>query len=567
MQSSTQFSLPWSACLLALVLSARPALAQDDDGAGSQPLLNVPLQQEAAPEKPGGRRQKTLQLSVGRAPTSLDYGREADLIENGTEEQVAKQLQDWNFELKGYMRAAAAFGWGPRNDNTDGTQLHIPPRIVGSSSGRWEYASFFENPSLTLYANWGNPLISANIIASAGTYYDSSFRGNFDRIDSGVRQAYLVLKFPDAFGRAGGLALTVGAFSNRYGSAGREQVSTGYYGVYLFGRTHVTGESLTAHIDLNKDWELIAEHGIGAKLDVIPWLSNAELTTATDDLDYFEGAGPTPLGSNFVHHAHLGFVYDGWITMAAHYMTSWSPNDRVRINPAAPPAAVDEARLTTMGAEIHIDGDAVGNGYLGFAHADGKNLQPLSNGLQVLHGSNGRGFKETFFGERIRDDGPSYTIQNSTGTVDTLMFQYSTGLSQYLGPLPFNARELSVAIYGMANHAVSPRPPGVPVDSRDYRDVDIYKLKVGADVQLALFKFLTLSFRYDHMHPDLSDSTTAFDAISPRLFIRTTWSTREYVIMSYTHFFTGSRVYPSSPFSDLLTPDKDLVSLSATFSF
>ena len=36
----------------------------------------------------------------------------------------------------------------------------------------------------------------------------------------------------------GGLAWTVGSFSNRYGNAGANQTSSGYYGTYLFGRTH-----------------------------------------------------------------------------------------------------------------------------------------------------------------------------------------------------------------------------------------------------------------------------------------------------------------------------------------
>jgi len=54
--------------------------------------------------------------------------------------------------------------------------------------------------------------------------------------------------------------------------AGPNQNSSGYYGTYLFGRTHVAGEALTADIDLNDDLELVIEHGIGAKLEFLPFI-------------------------------------------------------------------------------------------------------------------------------------------------------------------------------------------------------------------------------------------------------------------------------------------------------
>jgi hypothetical protein len=67
--------------------------------------------------------------------------------------------------------------------------------------------------------------------------------------------------------------------------------------------------------------------------------------------------------------------------------------------------------------------------------------------------------------------------------------------------------------------------------------------------------------------PDVSDSETGYSAITPRLTFRTTWQTKERIILSYTRFFLGDRAYPSSPFSDLLEADKDLISLTAIMSF
>jgi hypothetical protein len=111
------------------------------------------------------------------------------------------------------------------------------------------------------------------------------------------------MKAPDLFAGRGGLAWTVGSFSNRYGTAGPEQQSSGYYGTYLFGRTHVAGESLTADIDLNDKMELILEHGFGAKLEVVPWI-NPGATVPGPMAPYLPDQGPVPQGSTYVHHAH-----------------------------------------------------------------------------------------------------------------------------------------------------------------------------------------------------------------------------------------------------------------------
>ncbi len=474
------------------------------------------------------------------------------------EEAAAAQLRDWTFNFKGYLRAGMAMSVGPRADGEEGSELHVPPRIIGGGSGRWEYASLAQGPALSLYINFSNPMVSANVIMSAGALGDSSFDGNFDRLSPGVRQAYLILKFPDAFGSQGGVSVTVGGFSNRYGSAGREQVSSGYYGAYLFGRTHVAGEVVTADIDLNQDWELVLEHGLGAKLEAIPFLTNDDLAADVTELDYFEGQGSVPQGSNFAHHAHVGLLYRGWLMLGGHYLTSWTPDDNSQ---SLMSTRTPEGRATVVGAEMHIDGDATGNAYLGFSHIDVKNVLPLGNAVQLPHGSTGRSFKESFFGPRDFVQGfPS----NDTGTVDTLLFQYTLALSQYLGVLPFNARELRAAIYGMGNHAVSPQvDPNSPLS----KDIDTYKLKLGTEWQLDLLSFLTAGFQFDYVQPDISDPELGYTAITPRAIFRTTWETKERVMLSYTRYFLGERAYPSSPFSALPEADADLFSLTAIMSF
>src|SRR5450432_65172 len=217
-------------------------------------------------------RSKALKLTVGIPPTASDLGSEADMVSTSggdDDATLTTKLANWTLGMKGYIRAPMRVGIGPRLNENSTTELHSPPRIVGLGSGDWNYVALAPNPTASLYVKAGNPVVSANVIFNANTFYDSGYR-DLDQM-GGISQAYLTLKFPRAFGSTGGLAWTVGSFSNRYGNAGPNQTSSGYYGTYLFGRTHVAGEDLTADFDLTDHLELVLEHGIGSKIEPIPY--------------------------------------------------------------------------------------------------------------------------------------------------------------------------------------------------------------------------------------------------------------------------------------------------------
>lgn len=505
----------------------------------------------------GSMRLKPLQLSVGTPAARLDVGSEADLLGiTSSPAEQAVQMEDWAFNMKGYVRVPMRFSWGSRNDNADGLELHSPPRMVGSSSGGWNYISLAQNPAISIYANAGNPLVSANVIYSANTTTDAGYP-NLDSL-GGIRQAYLTLKFPDAFGSSGGLALTVGDFSNRYGSAGREQVSSGYYGTYLFGRTHAAQEVLVADIDLTPHWELVLEHGVGAKLDVVPFLG-----VNAPDADYVQGQSSRAFGSNFLHHAHAALLYDTTWRFAVHYMTEWSSDDRV------PSGAERNSRLTVTGAEIHLDDAAFGNAFIGYSRVEAVDILPLMDAIQVLHGGTGRGFKYNYFGDKPRDavEGPT----NDTGSVDTVLFQYVFHLAPWFEELPLGARDIVLAAYGMYNHSTS-----LIDDPRDTKEVGFQnnvdirddKLKYGAEIQFALHKYLSLGARFDDVRPILGTEEYSYQAISPRAIIKTGWKTKEYVIVNYSHFFLGDKAYPGSPYSYLSSKaDSNMLMLAAVMSF
>src|SRR6185503_3578456 len=149
---------------------------------------------------------------------------------------------------------------------------------------------------------------------------------------------YLTMKFNEMFGDRGGLALTAGAFSNRYGLAGPKQQSSGYYNTYLFGRTRVAGINATADIDLTDHMELMLEAGLGAKIEVIPWLKQP-----AGPAPYLPEQGPTPQGSNFVWQFHPALFVDEWLKVLGYYMTATTENDNwgtaANPSPTGPPSS------------------------------------------------------------------------------------------------------------------------------------------------------------------------------------------------------------------------------------
>ncbi len=118
------------------------------------------------------------------------------------------------------------------------------------------------------------------------------------------------------------------------------------YETYQFGRTHVSGETLTAtlsNLDPMGDWTVTLEHGIGAKLDFTPFTNNQNYQIfgtpggpsnpngspdlATQSADYLPWAGPVPQGSTYLHHAHIMAKYKKMWNFGLHYLFTWTPDD------------------------------------------------------------------------------------------------------------------------------------------------------------------------------------------------------------------------------------------------
>src|SRR6185295_18801394 len=205
------------------------------------------------------------------------------------------------------------------------------PRVPGASYITWEYTNTVPGPWAQLNFSFGNSRAMMTVIVDSYGQTSAGYRQLQGQ--QGIDQAFVTLNFPEAFGDRGGLVWNIGSFQNRYGTAGK--YDGGMYETYLFGRTHVAGETLTANIEVAPEWGLTLEQGIGAKIEVVPFTNNqlfqifkgssgGNCYNVTDfnqkctdnngwgfqnylsdrDAEYLPYAGPVPQGSTFLAHGH-----------------------------------------------------------------------------------------------------------------------------------------------------------------------------------------------------------------------------------------------------------------------
>jgi hypothetical protein len=141
-----------------------------------------------------------------------------------------------------------------------GTQWHSPTRVPGYNYQDWNFTNTVHGPWTQLNFSYGNSRAMATVIVNSYAVQDGGYRNL--QAQQGIDQAFLTLNFPDALGDFGTLTWNVGTFQNRYGTMGK--YDGGMYETYIIGRTHVTGETLTANLtnlDSAGNWQLTLEHG------------------------------------------------------------------------------------------------------------------------------------------------------------------------------------------------------------------------------------------------------------------------------------------------------------------
>ncbi len=177
--------------------------------AEAAPPVMIPVPPPPAPEPPkrapSDKRKKDLETTVGMDPVQHDIGPEADVLGRTDLGVPRLKTKGWKYAMHGYFRAPLRLGIGPRNDAYPGTQWHSPARVPGYNNTEWNYVGLTPSPGGSLYLNIANPNVSGNVIITTDTLNDASY-DNLVKI-GGIAQAYVTMKFPEAFGNSGGVCL------------------------------------------------------------------------------------------------------------------------------------------------------------------------------------------------------------------------------------------------------------------------------------------------------------------------------------------------------------------------
>jgi hypothetical protein len=347
------------------------------------------------------------------------------------------------------------------------------------------------------------------------------------------------------------LTATVGGFTNRYGAAGR--YDAGKYETYIFGRTHVAGETLNLAYDYGNDWTVQVEETFGAKLEGIPFygppLGGALLTQmgapdVRQALPAWEPyPGPKAMESTFVASAHLGAVWKKMLIMGAHYIDAFA-NDIERATAyQGMPFGISGRQpsepkpfIKTMGFDAKLLGGVYGDGYLGYSHLSAQNAIYLQDAIEVLHSFGGWQLHDNYFGAPGNTD-------PVTGTIDTIAFQYSFSWAQlFWHPQAFwgQGPDLITTVFGMWNKVNATET--TPTDNGPF---DVTKLKFGVEATYLPLAWFGIGGRYDAVQPNRDDSTQNFSVISPRLYFRTDFVTHEQIMVQYSRYFYGSNYGPN----------------------
>jgi len=505
--------LQFSAFLLGSCL-ALPAFADDTDEETESPALGL------TPGTPEGNA-----LPGGLTPAF------------GTR---SKDEQDWRFDFHGYFTMPFRVGIGNRQPAIPGgkidaglskTVLHAPP-LVPDDYETFSHTGVVPLPYAQLNFTYGNSIVTGNVIllarnaTSGAAWFDAPSQ-------AGINDVFLNFKVPD-LAKNIHFEANVGAFSNRYGVMG--EYDEGRYGTPIIARTNGAGENISAKMAFG-DLSIILEQGIQGQNDKAP----PQIIP-----DGWNGFADSRVGTTFVNHVHAGIGYGGFATLAAHYLTAWSQDDRANSTLLTP-----DGHINILGADLRLTMGRFGHLYIGGAQVKAKQSLSVGRSVEVLNTNGGLGLMNNYLGPD----------SDGTGTLTTIAAQYDLSLARLLlYPTVFagDGPDIFISLFGMQTK----------VDSQQ-DSFDTTKRKFGAIGSYSLLPWLAATVRYDNVTPDSNNTKKSFGVVSPALIFRTGWQSHDQIALQYSHWFDGSLTTVRSGYPPVenvsLIPDKDMVSLTASF--
>ncbi|HKO48177.1 MAG TPA: hypothetical protein VJV79_10665, partial [Polyangiaceae bacterium] len=511
---------------------ALPAVAQEAEPTPNPPPADdkVEMKSETPAVKEGGPASQSVptaisQPNVAEPPPAAPTVKAATTSQQTTVSGPAVVAADnsWKFEYHGYIRAPMRVGVGRRDNPGPGqssTTLHSPV-IPDDQYLSWQSSPHNKTDWAELYLSYGNAFAKGTVSIQGYNFAEAAFNNPTTQL--GIAQGYVDLT-PDMGYENMRLALRVGAFSNKYGSAGK--YDAGEYDTYMFGRTHNAGEALHAEFDLDENNTFWVEQGVGFR---------------KPDPNHFNNSRFTML-----HHEHIGFNHTEAMKFSAHYLSSWTQEEERSADPGVgvtqggaseqeytiPRSAstsltnVPDGKMWVAGVDARFDLSAFGYFYAAYSHVGLNNAVTVARAIEVIHSSGGGefglGVVDNYLGPscvnsqpynnplKTGDHGAAYypkpagdfdsgrPCSMGNGSVDTLLAQYEFSLTNFLqqssGGQKFwgDGKDLYLKLYGMYNKVHSDYAPN---DGNT-------KLKFGADLSTSILPWLSAGLRFDRLQPN-----------------------------------------------------------------
>jgi hypothetical protein len=533
-----------------------PEATKNAEGAGAPaPETTVKTEATATVDMGAGDAKPEPKRVSLAAPVTTKGGAESDA-----------SAKEWKTDFHGYIRVPFRVGMGvrpaPRATTTDQSEADFTTLAPGQSKTTlhapiipdgqylsWQSTSHNRSDWAELFFGIGNAWAKATVGIQGYNFTDASYTDPMTQY--GIGQAFVTLT-PDLGYENMRLSLKVGAYQDKYGAAGK--YDAGEYDTYLFGRTHVIGETLRAEYDLSPSWVLWLEEGVGGKRPDPKSFNNSRFT--------------------MLAHGHAGLTSGRDLQFSAHMLYSWAqeedrPYDISKENTTYADSIVNapDGNLWSTGVDARVDLGAWGYFYGGYSHVGAKNALVVGRALEVIHASGGGeyqlGIVGNYFGPACRAAlsagmprtgalaGPGDVpfpqgCSAGTGSVDTLLAQYEFSLTNFLqmseeGGQRFwgEGSDLKLALYGMLNKVKSDYRP---TDPKIWGPTDgITKLKYGADLQWHATPSVTAALRFDRLQPNSEVPEQSFAILSPRVVFTSNWVTREQLTFQYSRYIYNQR--------------------------
>jgi hypothetical protein len=482
----------------------------------------------------------------------------------------------WKFSYHGYLRAPMRIGLGKRlpEDSNGFTIANQTDMTIHEATIPDDQYLSFQSTAHNM-RSWAEGFFSFGNGTAAGVLGIGSYNlteGGFNdfRANWGITQAYVLLT-PDLGYENVRIWAKAGAIVDRYGMAGR--YDAGEYDTYMFGRTHVVGETFHVDYDINDMWTLGLEQGFG---------------THKPDPNSFNNARFTLL-----HHEHVSLKQGRDLEFGAHYLMSWSQEEyRPKSSPGDPNVkTLGDARngypngqLWVAGVEARAELGAFGYIYGAYSHVGANYALTVSRAIEVLHASGGGEFELGIPGNYLESPNcvlappntplPTFPAgvqrpenwnaldingcSDGNGYVNALQAQYEFSLTNFQQQISGGSRfwgqgfDTIVKLYGLVAFAnseardttgVSKTGGQAAITSTDLpTSYSVTRSKFGADVTIQALPWLSPAIRFDRVMPNNHISEQSFAILSPRLQFKTAWVTHERITLGYSRYIYDQRI-------------------------